>query len=127
MTNLRSWEGREACSHAGISGYLDPAPPPSPHGHALPGDGPVWPRDREVDVESVKLEIALNVPNKSANGTVTHSVRAFNDGLRQVSFDAIDMTIEGVSVDGAAAPFIYDDTSLQVALSPQRRRGLRSG
>ncbi len=123
MTNLRSWEGREACSHAGISGYLDPAPPPSPHGHALPGDGPVWPRDREVDVESVKLEIALNVPNKSANGTVTHSVRAFNDGLRQVSFDAIDMTIEGVSVDGAAAPFIYDDTSLQVALSPQRRRG----
>ncbi|MBI5949799.1 MAG: HEAT repeat domain-containing protein [Chloroflexi bacterium] len=93
--------------------------------HALPGDQPRWPRDRVVDVEHIKLEVAVDVPGKSVGGTVSHTVTLFNDGLETVEFDAIDMAIGGVTVNEAPAEFDYDGQHLRVKLGRGRRRGER--
>jgi len=93
--------------------------------HALPGDRPQWPRDRAVDVRHILFEIALDVPGKSVGGTVTHTVTPLNDGLKRVEFDAIEMQIERVTLNGAPAKHQYDGEHLAVDLGSPRNRGDR--
>lgn len=93
--------------------------------HALPGDRPVWPRDRVVDVQHIALDLALDIEQKSVSGTATHTVEPFNDGLRTVPFDAVEMRIEAVRVDGEPAKFSYDGQELRVDLGKERARGER--
>jgi aminopeptidase N len=97
----------------------EPRTPP----HALPGDRPVWPRDRVVDVLHMKIDIKLDVPGKRVSGTVTHSVAPLNDGTRYVEFDAIGMVIPAVTVAKKPAPFDYDGAKLRVDIGEGRKRG----
>ncbi len=97
----------------------EPRTPP----HALPGDRPVWPRDRVVDVLHMKIDLKLDIPGKTVRGTVTHTVAPLNDGTRWVEFDAIDMTISGVSVARKAADFDYDGKKLRIDIGDGRKRG----
>ncbi len=114
-TDRTSWDAREHRAHSA-------SPGDSPE-HALPGDAPRWPRDRAVDVRHIKLDVALDVPAKRVSGTATHTVRALNDGLSRIPFDAIDMRISAVTVDGKSATFHYDGSVLDVVLTPARERG----
>jgi aminopeptidase N len=90
--------------------------------HALPGDRPVWPRDRVVDILHVKIEVRLDVEARRVRGTVTHTVSPLNDGTQFVPFDAIDMTISGVTVGRREAPFEYDGQRLVVDIGEGRKR-----
>jgi aminopeptidase N len=96
---------------------------PGPHGHALPGDRPQWPRDRVVDVRHIKLDLKLDIPNKAISGTVTHSVAALNDGLTGMAFDAMELDIEKVSVAGKAAVFHNDGQKLHVQFPSPGKQG----
>jgi aminopeptidase N len=107
------WEAGEHCGHA---------PGDAPE-HALPGDRPRWPRDRAVDVRHIKLDVALDVPAKTVRGTAVHTVRVLNDGLTRIPFDAVDMAVATVTVDGAPAKFDYDGRTVTVQLAPPRKRG----
>jgi aminopeptidase N len=89
----------------------------------LPGDTPRWPRDRAADITHVKLDVTLDVPAKSIRGTATHTIRALNDGLRSVTFDAVEMRIGGVKAGAAAARYRYDGASLVVTLPKPLKRG----
>jgi aminopeptidase N len=91
--------------------------------HALPGDRPVWPRDRVVDVLHMKIDVKLDLPGRRVSGTVTHSVAPLNDGTRYVEFDGIDMTVSAVTVAKKPAPFDYDSAKLRVDLGEGRKRG----
>ncbi|MGE0598275.1 MAG: M1 family aminopeptidase [Dehalococcoidia bacterium] len=91
--------------------------------HALPGDRPVWSRDRVVDVKHSKIDIKLDLPQKQVSGTVTHTVAPLNDDTRFVHFDAIDMEISSVSVARKPAEFSYDGETLRVDLGEGRKRG----
>ncbi|MGE5597230.1 MAG: M1 family metallopeptidase, partial [Hyphomicrobiales bacterium] len=91
--------------------------------HALPGDRAKWPRDRPVDIRHIALDVALDVPAKTVRGTATHTVAAKNDRLDAVEFDAVEMRIGAVRVDGAPAKFTYDGERVRVQLSPARDRG----
>ena len=102
-------------------GWLGEQPKTPPH--ALPGDRPVWPRDRVVDVLHMKIDVKLDVPAKKVRGTVTHTVAPLNDGTRWVEFDAIDLTIGAVTVARKAAPFEYDGRKLRVDIGENRKRG----
>ncbi|HMO97028.1 MAG TPA: hypothetical protein PKD27_12995, partial [Tepidiformaceae bacterium] len=102
-------------------GWLGEQPKTPPH--ALPGDRPVWPRDRVVDVLHMKIDVKLDVPAKKVRGTVTHTVAPLNDGTRWVEFDSIDMTIGAVTVARKAAPFEYDGRKLRVDIGENRKRG----
>jgi aminopeptidase N len=82
----------------------------------------VWPRDRVVDVHHITLDLALDVEAKRVSGTATQTVSPFNDGVRTIPFDAVEMTIEAVRVDGAAATFAYDGQELRVDLGRERGR-----
>jgi len=95
---------------------------PGPHGHALAGDRPQWPRDRAVDVRHIKLELTLDVPARSIAGTATHRVVPLNDGLATVSFDAVEMVIGRVTVNGEPVGFAYDGRTLDVSLGAARGR-----
>lgn len=97
----------------------EPRTPP----HALPGDRPVWPRDRVVDILHVKIEVALDIEARRVRGTVTHTVSTLNDGTRFVPFDAVDMTISSVTVGKRDAPFEYDGRQLTVDIGEGRKRG----
>jgi aminopeptidase N len=97
----------------------EPATPP----HALPGDRPVWTRDRVVDVKHTKIDIKLDVPGRGVAGTVTHTVAPLNQGARYVEFDAVDLAITAVQVARKPAEFSYDGTTLRVDLGADRRRG----
>jgi len=97
----------------------EPSTPP----HALPGDGPVWSRNRVVDIKHSKIDIKLDVPAKRVSGTVTHTLAPLNDGTRTVLFDAIDMDISAVTVARKPAEFSYDGEVLRVDLGDGRKRG----
>jgi len=108
-------EEREGCGRLGD----EPRTPP----HALPGDHPVWPRDRVVDVLHMKIDVRLDVHGKRVSGTVTHSIAPLNDGTRYVEFDAIDMSISAVTVAKKPALFDYDGAKLRVDIGEGRKRG----
>ncbi len=93
--------------------------------HALPGDHPQWPRDRVVDVRHILLELRLNVVERSIQGVATHTVTPLNDGLERVEFDAVEMQIDRVTVNGSDAAFNYDGRRLVVGLGSPRTRGER--
>jgi aminopeptidase N len=104
-----------------ICGRLAAEPASLPH--ALPGDRPVWSRDRAVDVKHSKIDIKLDLPAKSIAGTVTHTVAPLNDGTRYVEFDAIDLGIGAVAVAKKPAEFSYDGAKLRIDLGEGRKRG----
>ncbi len=91
--------------------------------HALPGDRPVWSRDRVVDVKHSKIDIKLDLTEKRVAGTVTHTVAPLNENSRFVHFDAIDMDITAVSVARKPAEFSYDGAVLRIDLGDGRKRG----
>jgi len=84
--------------------------------HPLPGDEPHYARDLVVDVRHMKLEIAIDPRKRAISGTATHTVRAINDGVRAVEFDAVEMRVTKVTVGGRAARFDYADPVLRVEL-----------
>lgn len=108
MVNVHSWSERFTCGHATAG--------EGPNGHALPGDGPNWPRDREVAVKHTRLDVRLDIEKRQVAGTVTHTVRAYEDGLRALRLDAIDLRIRTVTVDGTKARSTYDGRGLIVHL-----------
>ncbi len=91
--------------------------------HPLPGDTAHYPRDLVVDVRHIKLEVRIDPKRKHIAGTATHTVRAINDSVRSVAFDAVEMTIGGVTVGGKPARFDYSDPVLKVGLG----RALKAG
>jgi aminopeptidase N len=97
----------------------EPSTPP----HALPGDQPVWTRDRAVDIKHSKIDVKLDLPEKRVSGIVTHTLAPLNDGTRYVHFDAIDMEVSAVSVAKKAAEYSYDGRTLRVDLGEGRKRG----
>ncbi len=111
----RELMGRAACSHAAGAAYARPFP--------LAGDQAHYPRDLVVDVRHIKLEISIDLRKRHVGGTATHTVRAINDGVRHINFDAVEMEISGVTAGGAAAKFDYSDDVLRVTLP----RALKAG
>jgi aminopeptidase N len=107
--------GRALCARGG--GLAGPRP------FALPGDTAHYARDLIVDVRHVKLEIRIDPKRRFIGGTATHYLKAINDGVRVVTFDAAEMTIGGVTVGGKPVKFDYGDPVLKVDLG----RSLKAG
>lgn len=97
----------------------------TPHtpAHALPGDRPVWPRDRAVDVRHMRINLALDVPARSIDATVTQTIAPYNDGLDSYTLDAIDMEIRSVQAAKQDVAFDYDGRRLTVHLPRPLNRG----
>lgn len=115
MTASGSFQGGLGCAHS----WLDEKPP----AHALPGDPRHWPRDRAAAITHVRLEVVLDIDARAVEGVATHTLVPFNDGTNEVPFDAVEMTIHRVTVDGRQVRAAYDGQTLRVPLPRNARRG----
>lgn len=78
------------------------------------GTQPKWCRDRYVDVQHIKIEIAPEFDEKSISGTATHTIAPIYDDTDFLELDACEMDIQGVTVNGRSADFHHDGETLTV-------------
>ena len=89
--------------------------PPRPF--APPGTRTNFVGDRPVRLEHVRLEWEIDLAAKRLSGTATLTVAARREGLTSVSFDAVELDVDRVTVGKHAAAFVNDGQSLQVTLA----------
>jgi len=91
---------------------------------ALPGDRPVWGRNRPLKMEHLRLELSFDLKKRQVKGlaSLTFSPRATN--VREAIFDAFDLDVTAVT-DEAGKPlkFTNGDRTLQVDLGRARKPG----
>ena len=57
-------------------------------------------RDRDVDIHHIKIDVTVNLEEKSVSGNVIHTLSAFNSSLSEFELDAEDMEIHRVRLNG---------------------------
>src|SRR3990172_7619032 len=92
---------------------------------ALPGDKPHYARDRAVDVRHITLEIRIDPAAKRIEGACSTTFVPINDGLRHVEFDAVEMEVRDVRLEGRRARlnYTYDGQRLRIDLGSVRKAG----
>jgi aminopeptidase N len=89
--------------------------PPRPF--APPGTRTNFVGDRPFRLGHARLEWEIDLSAKRLRGTATLTVAARREGLTSVSFDAVELEVESVTVSGYAAGFSNDGQSLRVTLA----------
>ncbi|MBL8843542.1 MAG: hypothetical protein JNL90_18625 [Planctomycetes bacterium] len=72
--------------------------------------------NRVYDLVKIHLRLKVDLDEKSFAGSVVNHVVALNGGTGSLWFDAENLVIEAVTVDGAAVPFRHDKGRLEVTL-----------
>jgi len=80
-------------------------------------------RDREYDLQNARIHLWIDPAHRKITGEVTHTLEPLRDGLAQLKFDAVDLTITSVTVGGQPARFETTSTQLLVALARPARTG----
>jgi aminopeptidase N len=70
--------------------------------------------DRPARLEHVRLEWDLDLARRRLSGTATLTLVARRDRLTALTFDAVELDVESVAVDGRAADFDNDGERLRV-------------
>jgi aminopeptidase N len=89
----------------------------------LPGARPHYNPDRPGQVKHIFLDLALDIPNQSFEGTCTIALQAIRNDLTQLTLDAVNLNIQSVQVDGTPQPFDYDGEQLHVNLQNPTEAG----
>lgn len=82
----------------------------------LPGAKPHYNPDRPGQVNHIFLDLSLDIPNKSFQGTCTITLTPIRTGVIQLVLDAVDLHIQSVLIDNISQPFIYDRQKLTIHL-----------
>ncbi|HEX4419802.1 MAG TPA: M1 family aminopeptidase [Kofleriaceae bacterium] len=83
---------------------------------AFPGTRPKWAPDRVVDIQHLALAIEVDPARRSVAGTATLRVVVIAPGTRSVELDAVELTIERITVGGGDAGFRHDGKRLRIEL-----------
>ena len=86
-----------------------------PRPFAAPGTRTHFVGDRPARLAHVRLEWDLDLARKRLSGTATLTLVARRDRLTALTFDAVELDIESVTVDGRTAGFDNDGEKLRVA------------
>ncbi len=89
----------------------------------LPGAKPHYNPDRPGQVEHIFLDLSLDLPNQSYQGTCTIRLNPVRDGLDRLTLDAVNLTISSVNIDGTQQHFDYDGEQLHIQLEPTTQAG----
>ena len=99
-------------------------------------------RSRDYDLKNVRVVLDFDVANKSAVGSVTHTLAPLHDGLKIITFDAgQNLKISRCEINGTSAAFTHDgdvlhitapaallrDKDVQVAIAYTLPGGVRGG
>jgi len=87
----------------------------------LPGARPHYTPDRPGQVEHIFLDLVLDIPNQSLQGTCQIRLNPVRDGITSLTLDAVALAIQSVSVtaaasDPAACAFDTDGETLTLTL-----------
>jgi aminopeptidase N len=83
---------------------------------ALPGDRKNYLRDRDFDVRHIKIEVALDIPNRQVRGRATLSLEPLNGESKLVELDCEDTEVSSVTAGGKPVKFTAAERTLVVEL-----------
>ncbi|MUL37251.1 M1 family metallopeptidase [Gloeocapsopsis dulcis] len=82
----------------------------------LPGAKPHYNPDRPGQVEHIFLDLNLDIPNKSYQGTCVIQLKPIRNGIERLTLDAVNLNIQSVHVDETPQAFEYDGSQLSIQL-----------
>jgi aminopeptidase N len=82
----------------------------------LPGAKPHYIPNRPGQVNHIFLDLCLDIPNQSFQGTCSITLTPVRQGITELTLDAVDLNIESVLVDTVSQPYDYDDNELTIHL-----------
>jgi aminopeptidase N len=85
-----------------------------PRPFATPGTRTNYVGDRPARLEHVRLDWELDLARKRLSGTATLTLLARRDHLAALTFDAVELDVESVTVGGRTAAFDNDGEKLRV-------------
>ncbi len=88
-----------------------------PRPFALPGDKPHYAPDREYALKHIFIDIALDFDQKQVSGKASTTLSPVNNDLRELTFDAADMTINAVRLNGVKLNYRHEDGKLHITLN----------
>lgn len=83
----------------------------------LPGARPHYNPDRPGQVEHIFLDLVLDIPNQSFQGTCTLHLNPIKNGIETLTLDAVNLEIQDVKIDQVKQEFDYDGEQLQIYLN----------
>lgn len=95
----------------------------SSRGFELPGARPHYSPDRPGQVNHIRLDLSLDLEACTCEGTCTLHLTPVRSGIEQICLDAVNQTIEAVTIEGVAQSFDYDGERLEIELSQPTERG----
>ena len=99
-------------------------PTPKARSFELPGDRVQYAPDRPADVKHVKLVITLDFENETISGAAHTTFSALYDELKTITFDAVELHIERVTLeDGTELAYSTDAKKLIVTLDRTYQHG----
>lgn len=72
--------------------------------------------DRTVDIQSLTLDLTLDVKAGTVRGTATHRLRPLRTGLKEIRLHAVALDVQRVTIDGAPTTFRTLSEQLAIAL-----------
>lgn len=73
-------------------------------------------RDRQVDIEHIKIDVSVDLKNQTVFGNVTHTLSPLQSKLESFTLDAEDMVIRRVRVDGDNVEFHHTGGKVHISL-----------
>jgi len=83
----------------------------------LPGAKPHYNPDRPGQVEHIFLDLSLDIPNKSYQGSCIIQLKPIRNDIERLTLDAVNLNIQSVNVDETPQAFEYDGSQLQIQLA----------
>jgi aminopeptidase N len=90
---------------------------------AFPGTRAKYAPDRVFDVQHLALALDIDPQRRTVEGTATLRGAVVAPGTRAIELDAVELEIDRVAVDGAAATFRHDGRKLQIELASPAKLG----
>ena len=80
-------------------------------------------RSRDYDLQHSRIALRFDLDQKKVLGDVTHSLSILRDGISKIAFDSVGLTIQGVTINKAAAKFETTADKLIVPLPAPAKAG----
>ncbi len=91
----------------------------------LPGARPHYNPDRPGQVEHIYLDLSLDIPNQSYEGSCSIRLLPIRNGVDRLTLDAVNLNIQSVHVDEVPQKFDYDGEQLFIQLSQPTLIGVK--
>jgi aminopeptidase N len=82
----------------------------------LPGAKPHYNPDRPGQVEHIGLDLVVDIAKLTIAGTCTIQINPVQNGIAELTLDAVSLRIDAVKIGEIAQPFDYDGEFLKISL-----------